>query len=119
MVRPIGLGIAVTLSSRVTPKIVVAGANTQKTRERAVGEGTCWILRRFEQRWDAVDHAFFSHHVGSIGANHEAGCRGRDRIAFVFLKGGRADERDRTGDAIADRMRLDFEAWRRRPLVVD
>ena len=100
--------------------IVVADPNTKKTRKRAIGEDACRIiLRRFEHRWHAVVRAFVRHHIGPIGTNHKAGCRGSDRIAFGFLKGGGAHECDRAGDPITDRMRLDIETRRRRLLVID
>ena len=58
-------------------------------------------------------------HVGAVGANHETGGRGGDRIVLGLLIGGRAHEGDRAGDAIADRVRLDVEPGLGRPLIVD
>ncbi len=105
---------------RALSSSLVMVANAEPARERAVGEQAGRIVRRFQlRRRPEFMFGRPRQHVGAVGAGHEAGGRGGNRLVLVLLIGGGAHEGDRAGDAVADRMGTDGEPGRRRLLVVD
>ena len=107
------------LRERHHQRAVAVDTDPEPAREGTDRERAVRILRRLQRRQFGIGGGTILDHVGAIGVDHEAGGRGRDRIVLGVLIGGGAHERDRAGDAIADRMGLQVETGRRRTLVVD
>ncbi len=93
------------------------GADAEAANERTVGEWARGVFGRVEDRH--LIRLPVPQHVGAVGADHEAGCGGGDRVLLGLLICGRANEGDGARDVIADRMRLDVEAGFGRLLVID